>query len=217
MISEINGEHMRPRLLSLTFVFAAFLLLSGPAHAAHFCIEPDFFPAATDAQVIFSGKITKVERVQTRPEAIGEYVVTFRVDRWWKGMPASDTRVLWRTTFMDCPTLAVGEVGDEYLVYGEPTRSTVRQYQMPEVSVFSRTAKLPPSRKAETIVKNGFSQPTLISRTPPLDRADASNDVELLIALRACGCTPLPSTSESRLGEMVLSCKTCLRGRLKPF
>jgi hypothetical protein len=198
-------------------VFAALLLLSGPVHAAHFCIEPDFFPAATEAQVIFSGKITKVERSQSYPEALGEYVVTFKVDRWWKGMQqAGDTRVLWRTTFMDCPTLAVGEVGDEYLVYGEPARSTVRQYQMPEVTVFSRTARLPASRKAEMIIKNGFTQAPLMSRTPPLNRTDASNDVELLIALRDCSCMPPPGKSESDLEQIVSSCRVCLRRRLKP-
>lgn len=125
---------MRPRLLSLTFVFAALLLLSRPVEAAHFCIEPDFLSAAVAAELIFSGKITKVERVAG--SQLGEYVVTFRVDRWWKVTPASDARVLWRTkSVLDCPALAVGEVGDEYLVYAEPSTSTVREYQLPEVTI----------------------------------------------------------------------------------
>ena len=207
---------MRPRLLSLTFVFAALLLLSRPVHAAHFCIEPGFMPAAVAAELIFSGKITKVERVEG--SELGEYVVTFRVDRWWKGMPASAARVLWRTkSVLDCPTLAVGEVGDEYLVYAEPSTSTVPEYQLPEVTISTRTAKLPPSRLAEMIVTNGFDKPALISRTPPLNRSDAANDVELLRVMRDCGCMPPSGSSDSRLQEIASECRSCLRRRVKPF
>lgn len=207
---------MRPRLLSLTFVFAALLLWSKPLQAAHFCLEPDFMTAAVAAELIFSGKITKVERVEG--SQLGEYVVTFRVDRWWKGTAASDARVLWRTkSIPDCPSLAVGEVGDEYLVYAERSTSTVNEYQLPEVTVSNRTAKLPPSRLAEMIVTNGFDKPALINRTPPLNRSDASNDVELLRAMRDCGCMPPRGSSESRLQEIAPECRSCLGKRVKPF
>ena len=67
------------------------------------------------------------------------------------------------------------------------------------------------------IVSNGFDKPALISRTPPLNRSDASNDVELLRAMRDCGCMPAPGSSESRLQEFASECRSCLRRRVKPF
>lgn len=58
---------MRSRILSMTFVFAAFLLLSRPVAAAHFCIETPFRLGVANAELIFSGRITKVESVETLP------------------------------------------------------------------------------------------------------------------------------------------------------
>ena len=214
---------MRPHFLSITFVFATLLLLSGSVQAAHFCIEPGFGQGASNAELIFSGTITKIERVQTGAAAIGEYVVTFKVQRWWKGTPANDTRVFWRSSFMDCPSLPVGEVGDNYLVYADPSRSTLHEYQtMPEVTIFNRTAKLPGSRKAEMIVEEGFRQPARISTKLPVNRADGSNDVEILFVLQECGCLPAPPPgtaieSESQEKERPTACTSCMGRRLKQF
>lgn len=60
---------MKPRSLSFAFVFAALLLLTEPLQAAHFCIEPGFGSGVFAAEMIFSGKITTVERVQYGPHA----------------------------------------------------------------------------------------------------------------------------------------------------
>jgi hypothetical protein len=216
---------MRQRLLALTFGLAALLLLSRPAYAAHFCIDTPFSRGASNAEMIFSGKITKVERVETDRAAIGQYVVTFKVERWWKGTPASGPRVLWRSSFMDCD-LPVGEVGDDYLVYADPSLSTLPGYKLPEVTFLNRTAKLPASRKAEMIVANGFTH-TVISRNPPLNRTDASNDIDLLLTMRECGClqvmpSPIsepsaPIEASAEQTERASQCLACLRRTLRPF
>lgn len=211
---------MRQRLLALTFGFAALFLLSRPAYAAHFCIDTPFSVGASNAEMIFSGKITKVERVETHRAAIGEYVVTFKVERWWKGTLANGPRVLWRSSFMDCD-LPVGEVGDDYLVYADPSLSTKPADKLPEVTFYNRTSRLLPSRKAEMIVKNGFSV-THIGENPKLNRADASNDIDVLLALRECGCLIVPSSSapieaSAEETERVSACMACFRRSVTRF
>jgi hypothetical protein len=208
---------MKLRILQTAFLFAALLLLSRPVAAAHFCLEPPFMSSVSNAELIFSGKITKVERVQTTPDATGEYVVTFKVERSWKGTAGLETRVLWRSSLLDCE-LPVGEVGDDYLVYTDPSISNNPAYQMPEVSFFNRTAKQPPSRKADLIVEHGFRR-SVINASPDLNRADASKDVDLLLIMRDCGCLSVSSSqpieASAEQTARVSECMACWQRRLK--
>jgi hypothetical protein len=121
---------------------------------------------------------------------------------------------------MDCD-LAVGEVGDDYLVYADPSISSNPAYELPEVTFFNRTSRLLPSRKAEMIVMKGFSV-TYITENPPVNRADASGDIDVLLALRECGCLIAPSSSapieaSAEETERVAACMVCFRRSLKPF
>jgi len=219
---------MKPRLLTVTFVFAGLILLSRSVHAAGFCLEPGFARGVAGAEMIFTGRITKVEEVEASTVPPGTYFVTFKVENTWKGKPADEVRVLWRSrSFGDCPDLPVGEVGEDYLVYADPSRSTTMD-QSPEVTVFNRTSRLPSDRKPENYLLDDWDKPTRISSKPDLNRADASNDIELLGVLRVCSCLSnrdvrlppdqLPSfqpTSEQTEGVSV--CQPCLRRKLKPF
>jgi hypothetical protein len=185
----------------------------------------DFFGAASAAEVIFLGKITNVERV---PEYRGEHVVTFKVETWWKGKPSPDTRVLWRPSEdPECGFLPVGEVGEDYLVYADPSRKiNPRDRHFPVVTTFNRTSRLPANLKPESFVID-WSKQTRISPTPILNRADGSDDIELLRALRGSGCLstwPAPPfdlqpsiQSNARQAEGVSACRTCMRVRVKPF
>ena len=219
---------MRPGLLSLTFTFAGLILLSQPVYAASFCIAPDVAGAVHGAEVVFAGKITNVEPIQTSTAAAGDYFVTFKVETWWKGTPSPEMRVLWRSSFLQCPLLPVGEIGEDYLVYAGPSRSATKA-QLPEVTIFNRTSRLPPNRKPEIFLINDWKQ-TRIKYAPELNRADASDDIKLLRVLRACGCmsaSPLPPPldsfsltsieANSRETEAVSRCRTCLRSLVKPF
>src|SRR5687768_4833647 len=104
---------MRSRILTMTFVLAAVILLSRFVYAASLCITPDASPAFAMAELVFKGKITKVERDHTHPASEYVYIVTFKVETWWKGKPAPAVRVLWWTTSLfDCPYLPVGNVGE---------------------------------------------------------------------------------------------------------
>ena len=215
----------------MAIIFAGLILLSRSVYAASYCVTPDFAQAASDAEEIFSGKITKVERLKTGQPVVFEYFVTFKVETWWKGKYSNETSVLWRSSDMlDCAFFPVGEVGEDYLVYANPSRSTSRKDHLPEVTIFNRTSRLPANQKSESIVISDWSKQARISWTPILNRADASDDIKLLRTLRVCGClsssdspSPLdspPKTSSpvnSQQTEEVSRCRTCLRARLKPF
>lgn len=208
-------QHMRPCLLTMTFVFAGLILSGRSVNAATYCVGSGFSHGVANAEMIFTGKIIKVEQIQAGIAPPGTYFVTFKVETSWKGKPADEVRVLWRSISIDCPYLPVGDVGEDYLVYADPSRSTTRD-RFPEVTVFNRTSRLPANRKPESYLIDDWSKQPRISPQPELNRADASNDVELLRTLRVCGCL---SSSDllSREAEGVISCQTCLRGRLKPF
>jgi len=205
---------MGPRLLTVTFVFAVLILLSRSVYAASLCVEPGLAHGVASAEMIFTGKITKIEQVQTSTVPAGTYFVTYKVETWWKGRPSHEVRVVWRSnSVFDCPYLPVGEVGEDYLVYTDPSRSTTRE-QFPEVTVFNRTSRLPANRQLESFLIDDWRTQTRINPNPELNRADASDDVKLLRVLRACGCLPI---SDSPQAEVVSTCQPCLRGRLKPF
>jgi hypothetical protein len=201
------GPHMRPRLLRVTFVFAAVILLGQSVYAASYCLEPDFPRGLAGAEMVFRGKITKVEQVQASSVPPGTYFVTFKVENLWKGKPADEVRVVWRSrSIADCPDLPVGDVGEDYLVYADPSRSTTRD-RFPEVTAFNRTSRLPANRKPESYLNDDWGKQPRLSPKPDLNRADASNDVELLRVLRACGCL---STRVSE-PETIPVCQSCLR------
>ena len=218
---------MKPRLLSLTFLFAGLILSSRTVYAVDFCITPDFAQAVDRAEVVFSGKITNIEPAQSRTAVAGEYVVTLKAETWWKGKPVHETRVLWRSSLLNCPFLPVGEVGEDYLVYADPSKNEPPGNQFPEVTIFNRTSRLPSN--PESVLIDDWSRQTRLSPNPTLNRADASNDIKLLRTVRECDCLtishlppPLASLSltsqpDSREGEGVSTCQTCLRRRLKPF
>jgi hypothetical protein len=210
----------------VTFVLAGLILLSPTVYAASLCITPDAAPAYAAAEMVFTGKIAKVERDKTHSATADIYVVTFKVETWWKGKPSDEVRVLWWSTpFSDCDYLPVGDVGEDYLVYADPSRSTTT-VKFPEVTIFNRTSKLPANRKSESFVFEDWSKQPRLSRTPELNRADALGDIALLRVVRACGClSTSPSDSSqppsvqpnSRQPEGVSACQACLRSRLKPF
>jgi hypothetical protein len=220
-------QRMKLRLFSLTVVFAVLVLLSRSTYAASLCLTPDFAQAAAGAEMIFSGKITDVERVKTSAASVGEYVVTFNVETWWKGGPFQKTRVLWLSSVDDeCPFLPVGEVAEDYLVYADPSRSNKTRDQLAVVTVFNRTSRLDANLTSETFGINDWSKQTRISRTPTLNRADASEDIKLLRALRGCGCSSTtppfysqrsPLRPDNSVDEKGSACRTCLQGILKPF
>jgi len=221
---------MKLQLSSLTFVLVGLILLSRSAYAADFCVAPDFASAVDDAEVIFSGEITSVERVQSGTTEAGQYVVTFNVDTSWKATPAHEMRVLWRSKVVGCPSFPVGEVGEHYLLYADPSKNNTGRNQLPEVTIFNRTSRLPVGRRPESVLIPDWSTQPLLSPDPALNRADASDDIKLLLALRQCECLslshlPPPLDSErltsiqanSKQAQGSSACQACLRRRLKPF
>lgn len=221
---------MKPRLFFMTFGLAGLILLTRSAYAADFCVAPDFASAFDGAEVIFSGEITNVEQVQSGATEAADYVVTFNVETWWKGTPVHEIRVLWRSKVVGCPWFPVGEVGEHYLLYADPSKNDRITNQLPEVTIFNRTSRLPLTRRPESVSIADRSIQSLLSADPALNRADASNDIKLLLALRQCECLsishlPPPLDSQrltsiqgnSKQAEGSSACQACLRTRLKPF
>lgn len=219
---------MRLRLFLKTFVFALLVLFGGSASGADLCGARDVAPSVEVAATVFSGEIIKVERVQTSTRASDDYFVTFRVETWWKGTPSREARVLWRSSAMNCPFFPVGEVGESYLVYADAPGNNSAREQIPEVTIFNRTSRLPANPEAENLEIMSRAKQPLISPNPSINRADASSDVKLLIVLRKCGCLslsqlpplfdpqrPTSTSANSREMEGVSGCQTCLRNKLK--
>jgi hypothetical protein len=221
---------MKPRLFSLTFVLAGLILLSRSGYAADFCVAPDFASAVDSAEVIFSGEVVNVERIQSGTTEAAESVVTFKVETWWKGTPAREMRVLWRSEVVGCPWFPAGDVGEHYLLYADRSKNNTNRDPLPEVTIFNRTSRLPINRRSESVLIPDWSRQPLVSPNPALNRSDASNDIKLLLALRHCECLsishlPPPLDSESLMSSEANSkqadessaCQACLKKRLKPF
>jgi hypothetical protein len=154
--------------------------------------------------------------------------MTFNVETWWKGRPAREMRVLWRSKVVGCPWFPVSEVGEHYLLYADPSKNNTDRNQLPEVSIFNRTSRLPVNRRSDSVLIPDWSTQPLLSPNPPLNRADASNDIKLLLALRQCEClsiSPLPPPIDSqrltsiqgnyKQAEGSSKCQACLRTMLK--
>jgi hypothetical protein len=221
---------MKPRIFSLMFVLAGLFLFSQSAFAADFCVAPDFASAVDGAELIFSGEITNVEQVQSGTTGAADYVVTFNVETWWKGTPMREMRVLWRSRVVGCPWFLIGEVGEHYLLYADPSKNNTSSNQLPEVTIFNRTSRLPVNRRFESVLMPDGTVQSLLSPNPALNRADASDDIKLLVVLRQCEClsiSHLPQTldsqrltsnqANSKQAEGSSACQACLRRMLKPF
>jgi hypothetical protein len=161
------------------------------------------------------------------PMRSSEYIVKFEVGAWWKGSETREVQVLWRTA--ECSSyFSVGEKGERYLVYADPSR---RKEGVPEVTVANRTSKI----AAEPPVLSGFELSSQSRRpvrfgNPELNRHDASADVLVLRWLKACGCLAsasqppcmdpfanLRSDSSNSRSDSAASCCSCLPRSMNPL
>ena len=159
-------------LLPVTFIFCS-LLMFAPAVNADFCVVPGVEEGVRQATLVFSGKIVSIGRVQANndnaPTSSSEFVVKFEVETWWKGGVNPEIQVLWRTNTVGCPYFPVGEIGELYLVYADPSRPIVAgEESVPEVTIFNRTSKIP----AKTRAVNQFDGETQRKRPVLLDGGD---------------------------------------------
>ena len=217
---------MRRFSFSILFMLAMMILLTRSAYAGDFCIPRDFAKAVDSSEEIFSGRILNVEPIHTNNTAAGEYVVTFKVETWWRGKPSHERRVLWRSAVVGCDFFPVGEVGESYIVYADDSKNDATQNQLSEVTIFNRTSKLPANQKSASLTLSEWSKQSPISANPTLNRGDGSDEIKLLLLLRECGClsaSPLPlfdsqpRPSRSGQAEGVSACQSCLRRTLKRF
>ena len=101
-----------------TVVLTIFLFLNTPVFAADHCITPDVLQAFARAKLVFSGKILNVTPVaqDSRSRTASDYVVSFEVEKWWKGSGSERVSVVWHTSLFGCDYFPVGEIGENYLV-----------------------------------------------------------------------------------------------------
>lgn len=218
-----------------TLVLTIFLFLNSPASAADLCITPDVLDAFDRAKIVFSGKIVSVMPV---PQDRGsrtplDYIVSFEVEKWWKGTGSQQVSVVWRSSMHGCSYFPVGEIGESYLVYADPLTPThLASESLAEVSVLNRTSKLLLRRELDQSSPTEFAYRVLIDSKPTINRADASQDIKVLSVLQRCMCVssdsgpacldlslssgyhmPADIGTSSRSSE----CCECLRRNLKPF
>lgn len=224
---------MRPYAPAM-LVVTIFLFLNSPVFAANFCMTPDVLEGFARAKLVFSGKILDVTPV---PEGSGsrtasDYVVSFEVEKWWKGSGTERVSVVWRTSKFECAYFPVGEIGENYLVYADPQTTTqLTSESLAEVSVLNRTSKLVLRRELDQSSSAKF-QLRLVNSKPQLNRGNASEDIKVLSVLILCTCVssssalactdlslssdlqmPVDKQNSSRSSE----CCQCLRRNLKPF
>jgi len=207
-----------------------------PAVNADLCVVPGVEEGVRQATLVFSGKIVSISRVPANndnaPTSSSEFIVKFEVEAWWKGAGNPEIQVLWRTATVGCPYFPVGEVGERYLVYADPSKGTVaREERLPEVTIFNRTCKIP----AKTLAVNQFEveaqrkRPVLLELAE-MNRFDASADIQVLRWLKECVCLasdfhPCMNSFGSLPGELtkagsessVASCCACFRRHLTSF
>jgi hypothetical protein len=184
-ISDVKGpgEFMKS-LLQVTFIFSS-LLMFAPAVNADFCVVPGVEEGVQRATLVFSGKIVSISRAQANNDnsatSNSEFVVKFEVEAWWKGAGNLEMQVLWRTDIVGCSYFPIGEIGERYLVYADPSKRTVAgEEHLLEVTIFNRTSKIP----ANTRAVNQFDGETqrkrpVLLEMAELNRLDASVDIQI--------------------------------------
>jgi len=163
-----------------TVVVTIFLFLNSPVFAADLCITPDLLEAFARAKLVFSGKILNVTPVPqgSASRTASDYVVSFEVEKWWKGSGSERVSVVWRTSMFGCAYFPVGEIGENYLVYADPQTTTqLASASLTDVSVFNRTSKLVLTRELD---QSRFAL-RLVDSKPPLNRGNASEDIKCLV------------------------------------
>ena len=86
----------------------------------------------------------------SRSRTASDYVVSFEVEKWWKGSGSERVSVVWHTSLFGCDYFPVGEIGENYLVYADSQTTTqLASERLAEVSVLNRTSKLVLTRELD--------------------------------------------------------------------
>jgi|GEM_PF-2360401 len=215
-----------------TVVLTIFLFLNSLACAGDFCLTPDVLEAFARAKLVFSGKILNITPVtQDRGSRTDlDYVVTFEVEKWWKGTGSQQVSVVWRSSTPGCSYFPVGEIGESYLVYADPLTTHLGSESVAEVSVLNRTSKLLLRRDQSS--STNFASQVSVNAKPTINRTDASEDIKVLNVVTRCECVSSDSgpacidsslssgnqmPADIRASSQSSECCQCLRRNLKPF
>lgn len=215
------------------FVLSLFLLSTGLTQAADFCVTPDVLGAIAHAELVFSGRIIKLTPMVAQPgEPYITYIVSFEVEKWWKGKKSREVRVVWSSSTIDCEYLPVGKIGERYLVYADPpSNNQVAKEMLPEVTALNRTSRLELRAGLVDDSSSKIGPRRLVNSKPPLDRADALNDIKVLDVMIECEClstnsgsvcmdlplSSLRTPTDLSVSSQVSRCCKCLREQLRLF
>lgn len=104
-----------------------------PAYACSCVRPPAPNQALANAAVVFSGRVTNIERVK------GRLNVTFRVDKHWKGTPGQSLTVQTSATTATCGYPF--KVGQTYLVYADRRQGGLQTNQCSRTTLLSQAAE----------------------------------------------------------------------------
>ncbi|HKR11116.1 MAG TPA: hypothetical protein VJT15_03580 [Pyrinomonadaceae bacterium] len=186
-------------IVSATFIVGIFLAITSTARAS-ICVAPGVPGALDRAEAVFVGKIVNVAAARDDNGALSttDYVVRFEIQESWKGTEAREMNVLWRSQIEGCSYYPVGQIGETFLVYADPSSSGPAHKGRPEITIFNRTSLLPPKSGTVTLSQPVSGRETSLYLAPELNKRDAANDLQLLRLLKNCGCQP--QTLSSCLG-----------------
>ena len=222
-----------------TIFIVGFLSMCESASGVGYCVVPGVPEAVDRAEALFSGKIVDLVKIRSNsspPSSSAEYIVKFEIEHWWKGTESRELRVLWRPEIFGCAYFPVGEIGERYLVFAESPRSEiVEKDRLLEITVLNRTSKITSTTQVFSQFDSGMGgkqRSPFVHIAPDLNRNDASNDIEVLRRIKACGCLlpdilttcmdfsktlrpPRPEILHS--SSTTGSCCTCLRRNVRSF
>jgi len=139
----------------LGFAICLVLLVVGDSSAACTCLLPDIAKGFEQAKAVFVGEVEEVipPRASSKDAPFLEraYVVSFKIERSWKGLPFGNLKV---RALQGEETFALPpfKKGERYLVYADPVLGGEVETDDLRVDNCNRTALLPRDAKQREFV-----------------------------------------------------------------
>ena len=139
----------------LGFAMCLVLLVVGNSSAAYYsCLLPDVREGFEQAKAVFVGEVEEIIPPRTTskdaPFLDRAYVIRFKIERSWKGLPFGYLKV-WALQGEYTFALPPFKKGERYLVYADPVGGEAVNDEL-KVDVCNRTALLPREAKQRDVV-----------------------------------------------------------------
>ncbi len=168
------------RVVLGSIITTTFMLLV-PSTYACWCGVPDVLKGVDRAKFVFVGEVTQIVPPRTNdknaPLPGRLYIITFKVEKTWKGLIFHEIQVLSAQGDYGCLGYPAVREGQRYLVYADPVYDNdVIQNSWSIITSCNRTARLP----------NGTQPPAGRFSQSEVNRMDGSADLDTLEKIEYC-------------------------------